>query len=511
MNHEYLDEGLLFPDGQKTWTAEKVLKAQHAVGVSVIEVEQRDGAWRVIMPSRHARRITARTPCRLSGPAAGHALVRTAADPAGRLVLGTYNGCAHGWTPWGTYLTCEENWHFHFVNRGTISADQRRYRITAAGRRYRWEEFDERFDAGAHPNEPNRFGWVVEIDPRDPQAAPIKRTALGRMAHEGAACSVGPDGRLAFYMADDWEFEYVYKFVTARAWDPARREANRDLLDEGVLYAARFNPDGSGDWLPLVHGQGPLTAANGFADQGAVLVRTRQAADALGATRMDRPEWIVPHPVTREVYCACTGNTARGRDGNEGPNPANPRAPNPFGHLLRWRDDGGDPAATRFRWDVFVQAGPSGQGHHQGRRVRLPGRALDRLPRHALGADGRVAHQPRQGRLRAARQQSDAGRRPGGGRVQALPHRAPGMRDHRLSHDARQPHGVREHPAPRRGGGRPLESRRAAGPVELARLPARRPARAPPPSSSAAATAASSGREERASRRHRSCRRPDTH
>ena len=245
---------------------------------------------------------------------------------------------------------------------GSISADQRRYRITAAGRRYRWEEFDERFDAGAHPNEPNRFGWVVEIDPRDPQAAPIKRTALGRMAHEGAACSVGPDGRLTLYMADDWEFEYVYKFVTARAWDPARREANRDLLDEGVLYAARFNPDGSGDWLPLVHGQGALTAATGFADQGAILVRTRQAADTLGATRMDRPEWIVPHPVTREVYCACTGNTARGRDGNEGPNPANPRAPNPFGHLLRWREDGGDPAATRFRWDVFVQAGPSDKG-----------------------------------------------------------------------------------------------------------------------------------------------------
>ena len=217
MNHEYLDEGLLFADGQKTWSAEKVLKAQHAVGVSVVEVEERDGAWRVIMPSRHARRITARTPCRLSGPAAGHALVRTAADPGGRLVLGTYSGCAHGWTPWGTYLTCEENWQFQFVNRGAIPADQRRYRITATGRRYRWEEFDERFDAGAHPNEPNRFGWVVEIDPHDPQAAPVKRTALGRMAHEGAACSVGPDGRLAFYMADDWEFEYVYKFVTARA------------------------------------------------------------------------------------------------------------------------------------------------------------------------------------------------------------------------------------------------------------------------------------------------------
>jgi secreted PhoX family phosphatase len=195
------------------------------------------------------------------------------------------SGCAHGWTPWGTYLTCEENWHFQFVNRGTISADQRRYRITAAGRRYRWEEFDERFDAGAHPNEPNRFGWVVEIDPRDPQAAPFKRTALGRMAHEGAACSVGPDGRLAFYMADDWEFEHVYKFVTARAWDPARREANRDLLDEGVLYAARFNPDGSGDWLPLVHGQGPLTACQWLRRSGC---GPREDAPGRGRPRRDQ-------------------------------------------------------------------------------------------------------------------------------------------------------------------------------------------------------------------------------
>ena len=362
MNHEYLDEGLLFPDGQKTWSAEKVLKAQHAVGVSVIEVEERAGAWRIVRPSPYARRVTARTPCRVSGPAAGHALVRTAADPEGRLVIGTYSGCAHGWTPWGTYLTCEENWHLQFVNRGAIPADQRRYRITAAGRGYRWEAFDARFDAAAHPNEPNRFGWVVEIDPRDPGSAPVKRTALGRMAHEGAACAVGPDGRLAFYMGDDADFEHVYKFVTARPWDPARRDANRDLLDEGVLYAARFDPDGGGDWLPLVHGQGPLTAANGFADQGAVVVRARQAADLLGATRMDRPEWIVPHPATLDVYCSCTGNTARGRDGNEGPTPANPRAPNPFGHLLRWRDEGGDPTATRFHWDVLALAGPPGVG-----------------------------------------------------------------------------------------------------------------------------------------------------
>ncbi len=362
LNHEYVDEGLLFTDGQKTWSAEKVLKSQHAVGVSVVEVEGRDGAWRVVRPSPYARRITARTPCRMAGPAAGHALVRTAADPEGRRVLGTYSGCAYGWTPWGTYLACEENWHFQFVNRGATPPEQRRYGITATGRRYRWEEYDERFDALKHPHEPNRFGWVVEIDPYDPRAEPVKRTALGRLAHEGAACAVGPDRRLAFYTADDAPFEYVYKFVTSKPFDPASREANRDLLDDGILHVARFNADGSGDWLPLVHGTGPLTNANGFRDQGEVLVKTRQAADALAATKMDRPEWIVPHPVTREVYCACTGNTSRGRDGNEGPNPANRRAPNPFGHIVRWREDGGDPAATRFSWEVFVEAGAADRG-----------------------------------------------------------------------------------------------------------------------------------------------------
>jgi secreted PhoX family phosphatase len=362
LNHEYLDEGLLFPDGQKTWSAEKVMKAQHAVGVSVVEVELKDGAWRVVRPSPYARRITARTPCRIAGPAAGHPLMRTAAHPDGLRVLGTYSGCAHGWTPWGTYLTCEENWQFQFVNRGAIPSEYRRYGITATGRRYRWEEYDERFDAAKHPHEPNRFGWVVEIDPHDPGAEPVKRTTLGRMAHEGAACAIGPDRRLAFYLADDAPFEYVYKFVTARPFDLSSRGANRDLLDEGTLYVAHFNADGSGDWLPLVQGGGTLTAANGFRDQGEVLVKTRQAADILGATKMDRPEWIVPHPITREVYCACTGNTTRGRDGSEGPNPPNRRAPNPFGHIVRWREEGDDPASPRFRWDVFVQAGFADKG-----------------------------------------------------------------------------------------------------------------------------------------------------
>jgi len=364
INHEYLDEGLLFTDGQKTWSAEKGLKAQNAVGVSVIEVRLEGGQWQVVRPSRYARRITARTPCRISGPAAGHALMRTAADPEGRSVLGTYNGCAHGWTPWGTYLTCEENWNFQFVNRsGEIPPEQLRYGISAKGRNYRWEEHDERFDAGLHPNEPNRFGWVVEIDPYDPDSVPVKRTALGRCKHEGAACAVGKSGRLAFYMGDDEGFEYIYKFVTDRAWNPDDRAANRNLLDDGMLYVARFNANGSGTWLPLMYGHGPLTPDRGFANQAEVAVKTRQAADAVGATRMDRPEWVVPHPVSGEVYAACTNNSARGRKGaKEGPNPANRRAPNRFGHIVRWREQGGDVAATRFTWDVFVEAGPADKG-----------------------------------------------------------------------------------------------------------------------------------------------------
>lgn len=350
MNHEYADVRLMHPDEQNTWSAEKVAKSQATVGVSVIEVRMEGGRWQVVRPSKHARRVHARTPCHVAGPAAGHALLRTAADPAGRTVLGTFGGCAHGWTPWGTYLTCEENFQFMFVDRGTVPPERRRFGFSAAGRNYRWHEHDERFDAAKHPNETHRFGWLVEIDPYDPSWVPVKRTAMGRMKHEGAACAVGPDRRMAFYMGDDQAFEYIYKFVPTRAFDPSNREANRNLLDEGTLYAARFNADGSGDWLPLA---GP--------DHGEVMVKARLAADAAGATRMDRPEWIVPHPVTREVYCACTNNVARGSDKNESPNPANRRPHNAMGHILRWREAGNDPAATKFQWDLFVEAGDPAQ------------------------------------------------------------------------------------------------------------------------------------------------------
>ncbi len=346
MNHEYMDEGLLFADGMKSWSAQKVAKAQNAVGVSIIEVDLSGQGWEVVRPSKYARRITARTPCRVSGPAAGHPLMRTASDPGGTIVHGTYAGCAHGWTPWGTYLTCEENWHVYFANTGdAIPQDQRRYGITAKGFNTRWHEYDERFDTARHPNEPNRFGWVVEIDPFDADSVPVKRTALGRIKHEGAACSVGADRRLAFYMGDDESAEYIYKFVTERPFDPSSKQANADLLDHGKLIAARVNADGSGDGLELT---GP--------DLGEARIRTRQVADAAGATKMDRAEWIVPHPVTREVFAALTGGT-RG---------------NPFGHIVRWQEEGGDVAATRFSWQVFVRAGPQGRGTIDGDRFANP-------------------------------------------------------------------------------------------------------------------------------------------
>ncbi|MBP6902440.1 MAG: PhoX family phosphatase [Burkholderiaceae bacterium] len=381
-NHEYVDNGLLFPDGQRTWSAEKVAKAQASHGISVIEVaRQADGAWQVQRPSAQARRITGRTPFEVRGPAAGHALMRTAADAAGRTVLGTIANCAASGTPWGTLLSGEENWAGYFDGPERADADQQRWGLRRKGWSG-WAEHDERFDAGRHPNEFHRFGWVVEIDPYDPQSVPVKRTALGRAAHEGATTTLTRDGRAVVYSGEDARFEYIYKFVSReRMRQPApgqtAGQANRGLLDEGTLYVARFDADGRGRWLPLVHGQGPLTAANGFADQGAVVIRARQASDLLGATKMDRPEWLAVDPATRDVYCTLTNNRDRGADGFAGPDAANPRARNVMGQIIRWREDG-DHDGEAFRWDHLLLAGdpanqrPEARGNVRGDPFACP-------------------------------------------------------------------------------------------------------------------------------------------
>jgi secreted PhoX family phosphatase len=361
VNHEYTDDGLLHPDGMKTWSSEKVLKSQHAVGLSVIEVRRRDGAWSLARPSRYARRITARTPIAVAGPAAGHALLRTQADPEGREVLGTLNNCAMGWTPWGSYLSCEENFNDFFHHGGIPTTIEQRYGIRTGGLGYRWHEHDERFDAARHPNEPNRFGWVVEVDPYDPASKPVKRTALGRFKHESATVTLAADNRVVVYSGDDERFEYIYKFVSRGRFDPQAKAANRALLDEGTLYVARFDAAGRGQWIALEHGRNGLDASSGFADQAEVLVRARAAADRVGATRMDRPEWIAVNPRTHEVYATLTNNARRGRAGFPGADAANPRAPNVYGHILRWREHGADAAAESFEWSVFLLAGDPAQ------------------------------------------------------------------------------------------------------------------------------------------------------
>ncbi|MCE2949118.1 MAG: PhoX family protein [bacterium] len=386
INHEYTDEGILHNStsiGTVTQTAAMTRTSQAAHGVSVIEVRKVGGTWGVVRPSPFARRITANTPMKISGPAKGHPRMVTAADPAGENVLGTANNCAHGYTPWGTYLTCEENFNGYFgtttpLTGGAALTDlERRYGISAGGFGYRWHLTDPRFDIRATPNEPNRFGWVVEIDPFNPASVPVKRTALGRFKHESAAVVVGADNKVVVYSGDDERNDYIYKFVCSGLFNPTNRGANRNLLDAGTLYVAKFNSDGTGNWLPLVYdptnanGLGP---ANGWADQGDVVIRARQAADRVGATMMDRPEWIAVHPTTREVYCTLTNNTRRGTNPPSSNSPAgttgggsarppvdaaNPRPDNRYGHIIRWRETSNDVAATTFEWDIFVLAGDS--------------------------------------------------------------------------------------------------------------------------------------------------------
>jgi secreted PhoX family phosphatase len=376
INHEYTDDGLLHQDGMSTWSADKVRKAQAAHGVAIVEVTQEQGRWRQVRPSPFARRITANTPMRFAGPAAGHPLLRTAADPQGMTPLGTLNNCGNGLTPWGTVLTCEENFIGYFHGPAQPDAHGKRWGLKAGGAGYRWHEHDARFDATRHPNEPNRFGWMVEIDPQDPSSVPVKRTALGRAAHEAARIVMTKDGRAVVYSGEDARFEYIYKFVSRDRMQPGGAKANQTLLDHGTLYVARFDANGKGQWLPLVHGENGLDAAHGFDNAGDVLIKSRQASDRLGATKMDRPEWIeVDHQGW--VYVTLTNNTARGVGNAPGVDAANPRANNSMGHIIRWQE-AGDFDATHFEWNHLVLAGdpkqarPQAQGNIQGDLFACP-------------------------------------------------------------------------------------------------------------------------------------------
>lgn len=360
VNHEFTTTKLMFPgltDGREL-TREECEVEMAAHGGTVVEIERDPaGVWRPVLTSNFNRRITAgSTLMTITGPAAGSDRMKTEEDPAGLQVIGTMNNCAGGVTPWGTYLMAEENFNGYFS--GALAEDHpeaenhKRYGLGRAW--YQWGRYFDRFDVSKTPNEPNRFGWVVEVDILDPTSAPKKRTAMGRFKHEGAESVVAPDGRVVVYMGDDQRFDYVYKFVTARAFNSNDRAANLDLLDEGTLYVARFNENGDVEWLPLVFGDGPLTAESGFNSQGDVMIETRRAADLLGATPMDRPEDVEPDPATGRVFVMLTNNTRRTEEQVDA---ANPRANNATGHIIEIVEPDGDFTSTRSRWEILVQCG----------------------------------------------------------------------------------------------------------------------------------------------------------
>ncbi len=380
INHEYTNPTLHTSGPTETLDAQgiihrpeqEVLKEQAAHGVSVIEIKRDlQGAWQRVKNSSFNRRLTASTPMGITGVAAGSEHLKTAQDPTGTRVLGTLNNCSMGKTPWGTYLICEENWANYFVNRDTADWQQRvahkRYGISNGlnSSKHYWETVDARFDAtptekqyfNGFVNEPNRFGWVVEFDPFDPQSLPKKRTALGRYARECATVVVGDAGEVAIYSGDDTRGEYIYKFVAQQRFDKKNPTAKLDLLDEGVLYVALFHSDGRGEWLPLVWGERGLTPRNGFMNQADVLINARAAADILGATPMDRPEWVAVDPHTRELYVTLTNNDQRGTKPDQPVDSANPRRENHHGQILRWTEKDSNPAATEFNWEIFLLAG----------------------------------------------------------------------------------------------------------------------------------------------------------
>ena len=359
VNNEYVNNNIIYGGAGtgRPENADDVRKGKAGHGVSIVEIVQIDGRWSIVVDSPCNRRITADTPMEITGPARGHEWMKTAADPSGTSSKGTWNNCGNGRTPWGTYLACEENFNGYFSTSDPefrITAEFKRYGVGRKDRGYDWAAVDERFDTARHPNEPNRAGYIVEIDPLDSSSTPKKRTALGRFKHENAEVVLAANGQVVVYMGDDERGEFLYKLVS----DDSCVEGgdNRDLLENGKLFAARFADDGRGEWVELT------PASTGMASQAEICIHTRLAASAVKATTMDRPEWVAASPKKAEVYCCLTNNKNRGVKPNAGGDAApvggpNPREKNKYGQIVRWTPDGGDHLADGFGWDLFVVAG----------------------------------------------------------------------------------------------------------------------------------------------------------
>ncbi|MBB6629293.1 PhoX family phosphatase [Nocardioides sp. KIGAM211] len=365
-NHEYTNENIMFPPG--TDPEQLIRTVWEAHGLSVVELERkkRNGKWRYVPGARLNRRITLETPFVFDGPARGSEFLKTAQDPDGTKVRGTMNNCSGGTTPWGTILSGEENFNQYFLATGT-DPREKRYGLGAQDTR-NWRSVDARWDATkpAFANEPNRFGWIVEVDPSNPRSTPVKHTAMGRFKHEGANVIVDASGHVVAYMGDDERFDYVYRFVSRKKFKPGKGKAaaahNRKLLSEGDLSVARFTGDGLGDgvsdgtgtWLPLTRdGQSQVP---GFSLEE-VLVFTRLAADAVQPTKMDRPEDVQPNLVNGRVYVACTNNTDRGKTDKEGTTEPNPRNANKDGHIVEILPNKGDHTDDFFHWNLLLVCG----------------------------------------------------------------------------------------------------------------------------------------------------------
>lgn len=403
MNHEYINQTFLHPKGPTKVDGrrpeDEVIRETNAHGVSVIHIKKDPTTQKVeiVKNSIFNRRITASTEMDFAGAAVGSSLLATRFSPDGRRTRGTHNNCGNGYTPWGTYLTTEENFIGYFARSTTDDALRtpeeiialKRYGLKAgSSSRYGWEtaigqvesqDLYDRWNADVkaaqatqdYRNGPNTFGWMVEIDPFDGRQNPVKRTSLGRFAHEDSACRAVVGQPLAFYMGDDSRGEYIYKFVSTAVWDTkdinGGYTAGDKYMNAGKLYVAKFNNDGSGQWIELAYGKNGLNESNTtypFKSQADVVTFARLAADSVGATKMDRPEWCTVNPVNGEIYVTLTNNSNRGKDyATDAANPRNytdlyagtkEQKGNINGHIIRFKETDDKTTAETFKWDIYL-------------------------------------------------------------------------------------------------------------------------------------------------------------